>query len=78
MNLMDKLEQVVLELKILQSPLLRLYQTRSDFTETDAIVDDLAGQAYVEQFGLETFQRADNAMKANKASRYCAVSSKRL
>ena len=35
----------------------------------DAIYDDLAGQAYVEQFGQETFQRADNAMRANKASR---------
>jgi vacuolar protein sorting-associated protein VTA1 len=35
----------------------------------DAILDDMAGQAYVEQFGLETFQRAENAVRANKASR---------
>lgn len=35
----------------------------------DAIADDVAGQAYVEQFGLETFQRADNAVRASKASR---------
>ena len=45
-------------------------QTKSDFTENDAIADDMAGQAYIEQFGLDTFQRAENAMKANKASRY--------
>jgi len=53
-------------------------QTRSDFTENDAIVDDMAGQAYIEQFGLETFQRANNAMKANKASRYCNFLMKQL
>lgn len=34
----------------------------------DAVVDDIAGKAYVEQFGLETFQRADNAVRANRAS----------
>lgn len=50
--------------------MLKAHQTRADYAENDAIVDDLAGQAYVEQFGQETFQRADNAMKANKASRY--------
>ena len=33
-------------------------------------MDDMAGHAYVEQFGQETFQRADNAMSASKASRY--------
>ncbi|KAI9764558.1 MAG: hypothetical protein M1840_008384 [Geoglossum simile] len=32
----------------------------------------MAGQAYVEQFGLETFQRAENAVRANKASRQTA------
>ena len=46
------------------------YQTKSDYAENDAISDDMAGQAYIEQFGLETFQRAENAMKANRASRY--------
>ena len=43
---------------------------KSDYAGTDAISDDDAGHAYVEQFGLETFQRAENAMKANKATRY--------
>lgn len=48
-----------------------LRQTKTDFSENDAITDDMAGQAYVEQFGLKTFLRAENAMKADKASRYC-------
>ena len=33
-------------------------------------MDDVAAQVYVEQFALETFQRAENAMRANKVSRY--------
>ena len=36
------------------------------------MTDDVAGKAYVEQFGLETFSRADNAVRANKASRQTA------
>ncbi len=40
-----------------------------EHSRDDAIVDDIAGQAYVEQFGLETFQRADNAVRAGKATR---------
>jgi vacuolar protein sorting-associated protein VTA1 len=36
------------------------------------VIDDVAGKAYVEQFGLETFQRADNAVRANKTSRQTA------
>jgi len=35
----------------------------------DAIVDDVAAKAYVEQFTLETFQRADDAIHNNKAAR---------
>ena len=34
----------------------------------------MAGQAYVEQFGQETFQRAENTMKANKVSRCIFIS----
>ena len=51
-------------------PLLINGQAKQDFAENDAIIDDVAGHAYIEQFGQETFQRAENAMKANKASRY--------
>ena len=38
-------------------------------------MDDMAGHAYIEQFGQETFQRAENAMKASRASRlaFCAM-----
>ena len=36
------------------------------------MTDDVAGKAYVEQFGLETFSRADNTVRANKASRQTA------
>ena len=36
------------------------------------MTDDVAGKAYVEQFGNETFARADNAVRANKASRQTA------
>ncbi|KAL6715809.1 hypothetical protein ACLMJK_006770 [Lecanora helva] len=50
----------------------KLEQAKSDFKENDAITDNVAGQAYIEQFALETFQRAENAMKANKASRQTA------
>ncbi|KAI9891020.1 MAG: hypothetical protein M1814_003371 [Vezdaea aestivalis] len=38
----------------------------------DAIIDDMAGQAYVEQFALEVFQRADNAIQANVVSKQTA------
>lgn len=48
---------------------------KSDAVGNDAITDDLAGQAYVEQFAQETFQRADNAMKANKVTRYILIMS---
>ncbi|KAI4200756.1 MAG: hypothetical protein LQ346_002314 [Caloplaca aetnensis] len=40
--------------------------------DDDTITDDVAAQVYVEQFALETFQRAENAMRANKASRQTA------
>lgn len=36
------------------------------------MTDDVAGKAYVEQFGHETFSRADNAVRANKASKQTA------
>lgn len=48
---------------------LNAYKTKAEQPNNDAISDDMAALAYIEQFGTETFQRADNAMKANKASR---------
>lgn len=45
-------------------------QSKADHRDNEAIVDDSAGQAYVDQFGTETLERAENAMKLNKATRY--------
>ncbi len=50
----------------------KLEQIKADNATNDAILDDMAGQAYVEQFGLNTFQRAENAMQANKVTRQTA------
>ena len=46
------------------------HQIKSDNATNDAIVDDTAGQAYVEEFGLETFQRAERAVQADKVTKY--------
>lgn len=45
-------------------------QTKADHSDDEAIIDDVAGQAYIEQFGNETFERAERAVHANKASKY--------
>jgi len=50
----------------------KLEQFKSEHADEPAVTDDVAGKAYVEQFGLETFERADNAVRANKASRQTA------
>ncbi|ELR04374.1 hypothetical protein VC83_06579 [Pseudogymnoascus destructans] len=50
----------------------KLEQTKSKYADDDAIIDDTAGQAYVEQFGLETFERADRAVQANKITKQTA------
>lgn len=36
----------------------------------DAITDNVAGQAYVEQFAMEVFNRAEAAMRADKVTKY--------
>ncbi|KAL8852896.1 MAG: hypothetical protein Q9221_002272 [Calogaya cf. arnoldii] len=48
----------------------KLERIKTEYGNDDTIVDDVAAQVYVEQFALETFQRAENAMRANKVSRY--------
>ena len=50
--------------------LLTILQAKTDNADNDAISDEMASQAYIEQFASETFQRAEKAMSANKASRY--------
>lgn len=40
-----------------------------EHADEDAIKDEVTAKAYMEQFGTETFLRADNAVRANKASK---------
>jgi vacuolar protein sorting-associated protein VTA1 len=50
----------------------RLETTKAAHAHDDAIADDEAGEAYVEQFGLETFDRAERAVRANKVTKQTA------
>lgn len=50
----------------------KLEKLKAEHGDDDTIMDDVAAQVYVEQFALETFQRAENAMRANKSSRQTA------
>ncbi|KAI1321964.1 Vta1 like-domain-containing protein [Xylariaceae sp. FL0255] len=50
----------------------KLEKMKTDQTDNDAILDDVAGQAYVEQFAQETFERALRPLKANKATQQTA------
>ena len=43
---------------------------RAEYADNDAITDDMASQAYTEQFALEVFDRADNAVRANQVTGY--------
>jgi vacuolar protein sorting-associated protein VTA1 len=48
----------------------KLEQTKNELASEDAITDEITAQAYCEQFAMETFRRADNAVRANKATMY--------
>ncbi|KID72038.1 Vacuolar protein sorting-associated protein vts1 [Metarhizium brunneum] len=50
----------------------RLEATKTERADDEAIVDNTAGQAYVEQFAQETFSRAERTLRANKVSRQTA------
>ncbi|KAI0599029.1 DUF605-domain-containing protein [Biscogniauxia sp. FL1348] len=50
----------------------KLEQTKTDNANNDAILDDAVGQAYVEQFAQETFERALRPLKANKVTQQTA------
>ncbi|KAL4995780.1 Vta1 like-domain-containing protein [Aspergillus recurvatus] len=41
--------------------------------DNDAITDSMAAGAYVEEFGLEVFGRAEAAMRANKVTKFAAA-----
>jgi vacuolar protein sorting-associated protein VTA1 len=46
----------------------KLERFKADNATKDEVHDDVAAQAYVEQFAMDTFKRAENAVKANKAT----------
>ena len=48
----------------------KLEQIKAENSSEDAILDDIVAHAYCEQFALDIFQKADNAVRANKASAY--------
>ncbi|XWW94935.1 hypothetical protein V2A60_002885 [Cordyceps javanica] len=50
----------------------RLESTKAERADDDAITDNTAGQAYVEMFAQETFERAERTMRANKVTRQTA------
>jgi len=50
----------------------KLEKFKNEHITDETVTDDVAGKAVVEQFGLETFARADNAVRANMASRQTA------
>jgi vacuolar protein sorting-associated protein VTA1 len=45
------------------------FKTKAANANDETIIDDTAGQAYVQQFGLETFERADRAVQADKVTK---------
>jgi vacuolar protein sorting-associated protein VTA1 len=50
----------------------RLETTKAEHATDDAVVDNAAGQAYVEQFAQDTFARAERALRADKVTRQTA------
>ena len=50
----------------------KLEQMKVDYAENNAITDDKTGEAYVEQFSQETFQRAEKTMNSNMVTRQTA------
>lgn len=45
---------------------------KSANSSNDAVVDDMAAKAYIENFALETFNRGDEAQRANKVTKQTA------
>jgi len=50
----------------------KLERWKAENATNDAIHDDIAAQAYVEQFAQETFERALRPLKANKVTQSAA------
>ncbi|KEZ45895.1 hypothetical protein SAPIO_CDS1271 [Scedosporium apiospermum] len=64
------MEQIPAALK--QAEIARLEQLKTEHPDDDAISDDAAGQAYVEQFAQQTFDRGEKVLLANKVTRQTA------
>lgn len=50
-----------------------VFQTKQKYAHEDAITDDAAGQAYIEQFAQERLDAAERVVKANKVTQQTAV-----
>ncbi|PSR83427.1 Vta1 like-domain-containing protein [Coniella lustricola] len=46
----------------------KLERTKTEYASEDAITDDIAAQAYIEQFAQETLDRAERVIKAGKVT----------
>lgn len=51
----------------------KLEKWKADNAGNDAVHDDVAAQAYVEQFALETFERAEKSVRANQVKAYASI-----
>ncbi|KAK4672690.1 hypothetical protein QC763_105300 [Podospora pseudopauciseta] len=51
----------------------KLEETKQKYAHEEAIMDDAASQAYVEQFAQETLDRAERVVKANKVTQQTAT-----
>jgi len=51
----------------------KLEHTKAERPDEAAIHDDMAAKAYVEQFATDTFDRADNTMRANKVTAFVVL-----
>ncbi|POS81014.1 hypothetical protein DHEL01_v200587 [Diaporthe helianthi] len=50
----------------------KLEQTKTEYANEDAIMDDATAQAYIEQFAQETLDRAERVIRANKVTQQTA------
>jgi vacuolar protein sorting-associated protein VTA1 len=55
-----------------RSPLTQPSQTKTEHADEEAITDEAVGQALVEQFAQQTFDRAERTMTLNKVTRQTA------
>ncbi|KAL4780457.1 Vta1 like-domain-containing protein [Aspergillus varians] len=61
------------EVKLYTTDLMeKLEQFQTENRDNDAIADSMAASAYVEEFGLEVFARAEAAMRADKVTKQTA------